>query len=49
MSAMAPGGSPNGLGDIVLYTRGRDWFDADECLLMFFVDGVREIADLMGG
>lgn len=33
--------------DITLRDPGRDVFDADECLLMFFVNGVWKIADPM--
>ncbi len=33
--------------DIVLLATDRDVFDADECLLMYFVNGVWEIADPM--
>jgi hypothetical protein len=33
--------------DVILLDPGRDVFDADECLLMFFVNGVWEIVDPM--
>lgn len=35
--------------DVTLHDPGRDIFDADECLLLFFVNGVWEIADPMDG
>jgi hypothetical protein len=34
--------------DIVLLDPGRTVFDAEECLLLFFVNGVWEIADPLG-
>jgi hypothetical protein len=32
--------------DVTLFEPGRDVFDADECMLLFFVNGVWELADV---